>query len=221
MQNDFHPGKVLVVEDHDLERETLLALLRRAGHSAWGVGDAQSALSALGDLEHEGDDIDVVLCDLRLNSSSQTGVDLLRQWKDRRPSTPFIFVTGVYEIAQVVEAVKLGAEDYITKPYNSAELLRRVAECIEASCDNSTPAYHARDSVDVTDAGFELPEVSLEELERLAIEGALRRSGDNRTHAANALGISVRTLQRKLKLWAAGVPGRADQVAENLFQVGH
>jgi DNA-binding NtrC family response regulator len=193
-------GSILVVEDKALEREALLALLRRAGHNAWGVADAASALLAL----EEGDPVDVVLCDLRLGSSSQTGVDLLRQWKRRQPSTPFIFVTGVFEIAQVVEAVKLGAEDYITKPYNAAELIRRVEECIEASRESSPPPA-PRHEGESPNGERELPsELTLEDLNRLAIENALRRYSGNRTHAANALGISVRTLQRKLKAWATG-----------------
>ena len=54
--------------------------------------------------------------------------------------------------------------------------------------------------------------MSLEELERAAIEAALRRCGGNRTHAANALGLSVRTLQRKLKAWNEGEsPGKGEE----------
>jgi DNA-binding NtrC family response regulator len=49
---------------------------------------------------------------------------------------------------------------------------------------------------------------TLEELERTAVEQALEDHGGNRTHAAQALGISVRTLQRKLKAWGIDDPGR-------------
>lgn len=113
-------------------------------------------------------------------------------------------MTGVFEIAQVVEAVKLGAEDYITKPYNSSELLRRVEECIEASREGGYAGLPSCLSVGAMSDEFELPaDLTLEDLNRMAIESALQRFGSNRTHAANALGISVRTLQRKLKSWAA------------------
>ncbi len=198
MQNEPKCGSVLVVEDSAAERETLLVLLRRAGYTARGVGDARSALAALDETEAS---VDVVLCDLRLKVSNETGVDLLRQWKLRRPSTPFIFVTGVCEIAQVVEAVKLGAEDYITKPYNSAELLRRVAECVDAANDVTAPP--ASRATEQGRTSFEIPPgVPLEEIERMAIEAALNRTSGNRTRAAEELGVSVRTLQRKLKTWA-------------------
>jgi DNA-binding NtrC family response regulator len=131
----------------------------------------------------------------------RTGVDLLRVWKDRRPSTPFIFVTGVFEIAQVVEAVKLGAEDYITKPFNASDLLRRVAECIDAAHED-VPELALEGSPGAT---LKVPpDMTMDELERLAIESALKHFAGNRTHAAESLGISVRTLQRKLKAWSNG-----------------
>jgi DNA-binding NtrC family response regulator len=193
-----HNGSVLIVEDNDLERQSLATLLRVEDYE---VHTAASAHEALGFVN---DDIDVVLSDLRM--SGRDGVDLLRQWKAQRPSTPFIFVTGVVDIAQVVEAVKLGAEDYITKPFRSADLLARVAECIDARHDS---AYRGNGHAHLLaphdfDDVLELPaSATMEEIERIAIENALSRHGDNRTHAAEALGISVRTLQRKLKAWAA------------------
>jgi DNA-binding NtrC family response regulator len=192
-------GSVLVVEDNDLERQTLMTLLRLENYETYGAADGAAAL------QYVDFDVDVVLSDLRMYG--QSGVDLLRLWKARRPSTPFIFVTGVFEIAQVVEAVKLGAEDYITKPYNSSELLSRVADCVEAGREQTS--YEAiSDSSPLEeseyDARLNLPgTATMEEIERAAIENSLRRHAGNRTHAAEALGISVRTLQRKLKAWAA------------------
>ena len=191
-------GRVLVVEDNDLERQTLMTLLRTEHYEPLGAGDAQQALAYV----HQ--DVDVVLSDLRMHGRS--GVDLLREWKALRPSTPFIFVTGVIDVAQVVEAVKLGAEDYITKPFKSEELLNRIAECIDAARDHSTYGEangYAGESNGYDDR-LEIPAAAtMEDIERIAIETALRRHRGNRTHAAESLGISVRTLQRKLKAWAA------------------
>ncbi|HEX6961478.1 MAG TPA: response regulator [Lacipirellula sp.] len=193
-------GTVLVVEDNDLERQALVTLLRLEGYEPYAAADAVGAMQFIDE------EIDVVLSDLRMHG--QTGVDLLHQWKAQRPATPFIFVTGVFEIAQVVEAVKLGAEDYITKPFNNSELLQRVADCIEAAHGH---AYEDMNG-DVLRFGalgehnghLDIPaNATMEEIERIAIESALQRHRGNRTHAAEALGISVRTLQRKLKAWAA------------------
>lgn len=194
----MHKGSILVVEDNDLERQTLMTLLRVEKYDVHGVVDA------LGALEYVGDQIDVVLSDLRMQGLS--GVELLRRWKARRPSTPFIFVTGVVDVVQVVEAVKLGAEDYITKPFKTAELLSRVAECVDAVREGSHHQEFTADSSPLEGhlgGHLQLPaNATMDEIERLAIENALRKHGENRTRAAEALGISVRTLQRKLKAWA-------------------
>jgi len=199
----MNKGVILVVEDNDLERQTLMALLGLQHYKVYGAADGAAAL------QYVDYDIDVVLCDLRMYG--QNGVDLLRLWKARRASTPFIFVTGVFDIAQVVEAVKLGAEDYITKPFNSSELLNRVAECIEAGDKDSSYDEVYSDSTPLEgleessyDGRLSLPvTATMEQIERAAMENSLRRHGGNRTHAAESLGISVRTFQRKLKAWAA------------------
>jgi DNA-binding NtrC family response regulator len=199
-----HKGTVLIVEDNDLERQTLTTLLRLENYQPFAAADVASAMQFVDD------DIDVVLSDLRMHG--QSGVDLLRLWKARRPSTPFIFVTGVVDVAQVVEAVKLGAEDYITKPFKTSELLSRVADCIEAAHERSPYEDSMTESSPLETSGgygdhLEVsPSATMEEIERVAIETALRRHSGNRTHAAEALGISVRTLQRKLKAWAIASP---------------
>jgi DNA-binding NtrC family response regulator len=196
---DMCKGTVLIVEDNDLERQTLTTLLNLEKYDTLAAADANTAM------QYVNDDVDVVLSDLRM--AGHSGVDLLRQWKAQRPSTPFIFVTGVVDVAQVVEAVKLGAEDYITKPFNTKELLSRIAECVEARHGDSTFDESPIDSSPLESAGYgsrmEIPTgATMDEIERIAIETALRSHGGNRTHTAEALGISVRTLQRKLKAWA-------------------
>src|SRR5438045_1785558 len=60
-----------------------------------------------------------------------SGIDLLRLWKKRRPTTPFVLITAHAEVNSAVEAMKLGAEDYLTKPVNPDELLMLITRCIE------------------------------------------------------------------------------------------
>jgi DNA-binding NtrC family response regulator len=60
-----------------------------------------------------------------------SGIDVLRLWKKRRPATPFVLITAHGEVNSAVEAMKLGAEDYLTKPVNPDELLILIARCIE------------------------------------------------------------------------------------------
>jgi DNA-binding NtrC family response regulator len=115
---------VLVVEDQASEREAMARMLRLEQYE---VLTAPNPEQALGHLEVP---VDLIISDLRMGAHS--GVDLLRHWKKRRPSIPFIMVTAHGEVESAVEAMKLGAEDYLNKPVNPDELLILVAKCLEA-----------------------------------------------------------------------------------------
>lgn len=166
--------------------------------------------------------IDLVICDLCLDGTDCH--DLMQQWHRQRPSIPFILITGTEQVAEAVRAMEHGAADYITKPINSAELVVRVAKWLdnsrkqrrlqqlESQFDGETHAAHNGNSIDIP-AG-----TSLEDLERVAVEKALELHRGNRTHAAKTLGISVRTLQRKLKAWRVPVLSLHDH-ARNEFSI--
>jgi two-component system, NtrC family, response regulator HydG len=117
-------ARILVVEDKPSEREALARLLRLEQYE---VETADSAKQALGFLREP---IDLVISDLKM--SKATGLDLLRYWKDQRRETPFIMVTAFGDVDSAVEAMKLGAEDYLNKPVNPEELLLLVAKCLES-----------------------------------------------------------------------------------------
>jgi len=117
-------GRVLVVEDHEGERRALMQLLKSDGFSVFG---AESADKALGYVD---ENIDVVMSDLHMGDVS--GIDLLQLWKKRRPDTMFILLTGERAPANIVEAMKAGAYDYVTKPINPDELNLLVRRAIEA-----------------------------------------------------------------------------------------
>jgi DNA-binding NtrC family response regulator len=80
--------------------------------------------------------VDLVISDLKMGESS--GIDLLRYWNGRRPHTPFIMVTAHGDVESAVEAMKLGAEDYLSKPINPDELLILVRKCIESRRKDET-----------------------------------------------------------------------------------
>jgi DNA-binding NtrC family response regulator len=179
---------ILVVEDQPSEREALARMLRMAQYNVLGAASLDEAMTMAD--EH----IDLVVSDLRLGP--HTGLEVLRQWKQRRPETPFILVTAYGDVASAVEAMKLGAADYLTKPVNPDELLSLIEKWLKSAAQEpfgyDTPH----------DGGIDIPPgTSLEDLERAAVEKALEEHHGNRTRAARTLGISVRTLQRKLKAW--------------------
>lgn len=114
---------VLIVEDQASEREALGRMLRQ---EEYGVVLANNPEQAL---RHLDEPIDLVISDLRMGENG--GIELLRYWKGSRPKTPFIMMTAHADVSTAVEAMKLGAEDYLTKPVNPDELLILLARCLE------------------------------------------------------------------------------------------
>jgi DNA-binding NtrC family response regulator len=192
-------ANILIVEDQPAERESLARLLRTENYQVHSVANATSALDSIGQ------PFDLVLSDVRLGGSS--GLDLLKMWKSRLPATPFILMTAFGEIESAVEAVKAGADDYLVKPIRPTELLAKIARSLDAARKRaagpaSSNGHHNGEQESANGLHF-AANVPLDEIERAAIERTLEDCKGNRTHAAQALGISVRTLQRKLKAWNA------------------
>jgi DNA-binding NtrC family response regulator len=118
-------GHLLVVEDDELERKALVARLKGEGFTVYG---AESADKAFGYVDEH---IDVVLSDLHMGDVS--GIDLLNLWKQRKPDTHFIVLTGEPNAAAAVQAMKSGAYDYINKPLNIDELTITIRRAIDST----------------------------------------------------------------------------------------
>ena len=109
--------KILIVEDEELKRMTLLADLTQAGHA---VNAAESAHKALTILEQE--QMDVVITDLKL--PGMDGLELLRTIKEEiAPATEVIMMTAYGTIPLAVEAIRRGALDFVTKPFENRQML--------------------------------------------------------------------------------------------------
>lgn len=188
-------SRILIVEDKENEREALVRMLRQEEYAVCAAANPEEAL---GHLEEQ---VDLIVSDLRMGANS--GIDLLRFWKSRRPETPVILMTAYGEVGSAVEAMKLGANDYLMKPVNPEELLVRIGQCIENHPPEEIPPQERPSDGSEERPGNGNGGTSLRELQRAAIERALQESQGHRTHAAEALGISVRTLQRKLKAWGS------------------
>jgi len=117
-------GRLLVVEDQELERKSVMQLLKREGFQVYGAENADKAIG------YVDENIDVVVSDLHMGDVS--GLDLLSLWKQKQPDTHFIVLTGHSSIDSAVEAIKKGAYDYITKPVNPDELILLIRRAIDS-----------------------------------------------------------------------------------------
>lgn len=115
---------VLVVDDEPSVCRSVDKVLRRRGHQ---VEQALSVASAL-DLLERGAHVDLVLADLMMPHVG--GLELIKICADRWPGLPVVVITGYASIASAVDATKLGAVDYLPKPFTPDELLRTVGAAL-------------------------------------------------------------------------------------------
>lgn len=115
---------VLVVDDKDMLRDSVGATLQRAGHTPLAASDAQTALDIIARRRP-----DAVITDLKMPGMS--GVDLLERIREFDEDLPVVVMTAYGTVETAVRAIKLGAFDYITKPFEGDELLIAVKRAIE------------------------------------------------------------------------------------------
>jgi len=117
-------ARVLVVDDEPELRQALGKLLTRNGYEVLGAGDGEEALMTL-----RQDEVHLVLTDLIMPRMG--GLDLLKTGKVLSPGTEFVVITGHGTIEAAVDAMKLGAYDFIEKPFTSAVTLKTVHKALE------------------------------------------------------------------------------------------
>lgn len=117
-------GRILVVDDQKNMRTTTGLLLRQAGHEVQEAASGEEALRLL-----EGSNFDLLLTDLRMEPMS--GTELLARALQIQPGLQVIVMTAFGSIDSAVEAMRLGATDYLSKPFKSGELEVRVAKALE------------------------------------------------------------------------------------------
>jgi two-component system response regulator HydG len=112
-------SRILVIDDDPGVRETMERTLRHAGYTVLGAGTGEEGYELA-----RGGAFDVILSDMRMPGMS--GLDVLRRLRDVHVDAAFIIMTGFGTVDTAVEAMKLGAVDFVQKPFFRDELLMRV-----------------------------------------------------------------------------------------------
>jgi two-component system response regulator PilR (NtrC family) len=117
-------SRILVVDDEPSMRELLDILLRREGHEVFTASNGRKAIEIL-----EREPIDLLISDIKMPDMS--GVDVLKAAKMLDPDLIGIMVTAYASVENAVEAMHLGAYDYVSKPFNVEELKLRIRKALE------------------------------------------------------------------------------------------
>jgi len=120
------PATVLVVDDDPLNRAMLSMSLGSAGHQVREAGNGREAIAALAE-----EAIDVVLTDIEMPEMDGYALLTHRSGDDRLKTIPFIVISGVDEMDSIVACIKLGAEDYLPKPFDPVLLHARLGACLD------------------------------------------------------------------------------------------
>ena len=112
-------ARILVVDDEDVLREMLGDALRLSGFEVLEAADGSKALSVL-----QGGKVDLIISDV--NMPGMDGYEMLSHLRAQGDETPAIMLTARRERADVTKGLKLGADDYVTKPFGLEELILRV-----------------------------------------------------------------------------------------------
>src|ERR671937_1460382 len=118
------PATLLVADDDPGLRESLERTLTREGYRVLLASDGRAALERL-----QAGDIDLIVTDLKM--PGLTGLELLRAAKAIAPDVDVILLTAFGTIEEAVKAMKDGAYDFLTKPFQRAQLLRLIRQALE------------------------------------------------------------------------------------------
>lgn len=164
----------LIVDDDQTLAGMLERVLQRRGFSTISASNATQALQLASSVHFAR-----AIVDLKLGSDS--GLQLIRELKLRQPELAIVMLTGYSSISTAVEAVKLGAVNYLCKPADADEILAAFGEQKQQSAIE--PTYTP---------------LSIDRLEWEHIQKILQENDGNISATARALGMHRRTLQRKL-----------------------
>ena len=111
--------RILVVDDEDALRTVLSAELNSEGYDVGTAADGMEAVSELQKIKY-----DLVLLDIKM--PNMNGFEVLKVIKEKHPGTRVIMLTGFADLKNAIESKKLGAEDFVSKPYDLVDLLTTI-----------------------------------------------------------------------------------------------
>jgi len=108
--------RITIIDDEESMRHMLSVMLKKEGYDTVAYADAKAALSSL-----DADDPDFILCDIRM--PGMDGVGFLEALKDRPEPRTVIMMSAYGTMESAIECMKLGAYDYVSKPFKAAEIV--------------------------------------------------------------------------------------------------
>ena len=186
-QYNMYNYHILAIDDNETLLQTLKLILKRSFATVGTIsrpGLMQAVLNS--------GDVDAILLDMNFDKSKldcSEGLYWLDKIKERPNPPAVILMTAFGDIEIAVDAMKRGADDFITKPWDNNELVRKIVTAIEKH-----RIIHEEQTKEEDNSTHTLKDIEKERLEKV-----LRETGRNVTKSAEILGISRRTLYNKIE----------------------
>ena len=168
-------GTILVIDDNEAILTALKYCLAGTFEKVKTLTSPESVISVLNQEE-----VDIILLDMNFTlgvNNGQDGLVWLQAIRKHHPEIPVVLITAYADVQLAVRGLKRGAADFITKPWDNNELVRKLKDVLEASNEVAP----------------------LDEVEADHIRRAVDRCHGNLTKAAEMLGITRQTLYNKMK----------------------
>jgi len=134
---------ILVIDDDIAVKTSLLLLFEKEGFAAQGVDGKETALEFL---EKQTPSLIILDLNFSIDTSGEEGMELLRMIRRLYPLLPVILITGWASIELAVQGMKLGANDFINKPWNNDHLLQSIKTLLDLQ--DKKPVKHSRKQLD-------------------------------------------------------------------------
>lgn len=121
-------GRVLVVDDEQNLRKSVHRTLTKAGYDVVEAEDGAQGMQVI----KSGDNplaVDVIICDV--NMPKVGGREAISMFRSQFPSVPIIVLTGDPKYQDAADFLKTGASEYLAKPFNPEDLVKKVSECVK------------------------------------------------------------------------------------------
>lgn len=168
--------KISIIDDEPSVLDSLELLLKQEGYKVCSYPEAESFINA-------SDDGDIIISDVRMPKMS--GIELLRKLQDKKSSQPVILLTGHGDIEMAVSAMKLGAYDFIEKPYSREKILNS----LESALNHVQKEYFTKQNISRFQDRYNCLTERQKETMKLLAEGFSNKQ------IANLLQISPRTVE--------------------------
>ncbi len=192
----FSYMKLLIIDDNAAVRATLKIVLGR-DYEVTAVGDPKLIPALI-----NGGRFDVVLLDMNFDNAKldcSDGLFWLERIKGSDKAPAVVVITAFGDVDVAVKAMKLGAEDFVTKPWDNAVLSEKLRNAIATNIKRRNEEAAAKRTREVEDALHERDNLTLDEVKVRHIRSVIERCGGNLSAAAEQLGVNRQTLYNILK----------------------